>query len=311
LWRPYLNRGIAGMKSKDSRLLENTVKAFGFLAPFLLLYTIFIIWPVIQGVYVSFHKWGLMGKIRFVGLSNYQKFLTEKYFWDALWHTTFFVIIAVPSVIIASLVLALLANRDSGFKKLFRVCFYIPCVLSVSVISFMAIYLYSPYTGFISTILHTLKAIPDGMEIQWLMSIQLIWFVVTLTTVWWTTGFSMMLYISAMQDIPITVYEAAEIDGASKVRQLFQLTLPLLKPTTYLILLLQIIASFKIFGQIYLISRGGPGTATRPLIQLIYESAFRDNDLGYSAAMSYALFLILVVLSLVQIQYQNYKERTS
>ena len=299
------------MRSKDPRLLRNTVSALGFLAPFLILYTLFIIWPVIQGIYVSLHRWGLMGKIRFVGLENYRVFLTEKFFWEALWHTTFFVILAVPSVIVASLVLALLANRDSGFKKLFRVCFYVPAVLSVSVVSFMARYLYSPYLGFINSLLHTLKIIPGNHEILWLQTIPLIWFVVVISTVWWTTGFSMMLYISAMQDIPRTVYEAAEIDGATKTQQLFRLTLPLLKPTTYLILLLQIIASFKIFGQIYLISRGGPGTATKPLIQLIYETAFRDNDLGYSAAMSYALFLILVVLSLVQIRFQNYKEQIS
>ena len=289
-------------------MLGNTVKAFGFLAPFLILYTVFTIWPVIQGIYVSFFKWGLMGKIRFVGITNYTKFLTDGHFWEALWHSAFFVILAVPSVIIAALVLALLANRDSGLKKFFRVSFYVPCVLSVSVISFMAIYLYSPYMGFISTVLHTLGIAPGGKEIPWLLSVPLIWYVVTSITVWWTTGFSMMLYISAMQDIPDTVYEAAEIDGASKARQLFQLTLPLLKPTTYLILLLQVIASFKIFGQIYLISRGGPGTATKPIIQLIYETAFRDNDLGFAAAMSYALFLILVILSLIQIRYQNYKE---
>jgi len=299
------------MKSKDPRLLGNTIKAFGFLAPFLILYTVFIIWPVIQGIYVSFHRWGLMGKIRFVGLNNYRRFFTEKYFWEALWHSTWFVILAVPSVIIAAVVLALLANRNSKLKKLFRVCFYLPCVLSVSVISFMARYLFSPYTGFISTLLHTLNVVTDTMEIPWLLSIPHIWFVVTTITVWWTTGFSMMLYISAMQDIPDTVYEAAEIDGASKTRQLFKLTLPLLKPTTYLILLLQIIASFKIFGQIYLISRGGPGTATRPLIQLIYETAFRDNDLGYASAMSYALFFILVILSLLQIKYQNYRDGAS
>ena len=299
------------MKKKDPRLYGNTIKAFGFLAPFFILYSVFIIWPVIQGIYVSFHKWGLMGKIRFVGIANYTRFLTEKYFWDALWHTTWFVILAVPSVIIAALVLALLANRASGFKKLFRVCFYLPTLLSVSVVSFMAVFLYTPYSGFFSSLLHTLKIIPDGVEIMWLMSIPLIWTVVTLTTVWWTTGFSMMLYISAMQDVPDTVYEAAEIDGASKMRQLLQLTLPLLKPTTYLILLLQIIASYKIFGQIYLISRGGPGTATRPLIQYIYEAAFRDNELGYSAAMSYALFVILVVLSLIQIKYQSFKEQIS
>lgn len=299
------------MKIKKSSLAQNTLKAIGFLAPFFLLYTLFIIWPIIQGVYVSLHRWGLMGKIRFVGLDNYVNFLTSGQFWEALWHTAFFAILAVPSVIVTALVLALLANRKSSLQKTFRVCFYLPSVLSVSVISFLARYLFAPYTGFISSVLHTFNILPGDVEIMWLVSIPHIWTVVTLITVWWTTGFSMMLYISALQDIPVTVYEAAEIDGASKARQLFSLTLPLLKPATYLILLLQVIASFKIFGQIYLISQGGPGTATRPLIQLIYVTAFRDNDLGYASAMSYALFVILVVLSLIQMKYQNYKEKES
>jgi multiple sugar transport system permease protein len=118
----------------------------------------------------------------------------------------------------------------------------------------------------------------------------------------------MMLVISALQDIPEQLYEAAELDGAGKARQLFGITLPLLKPIIYLILLLQMIASFKIFGQIQLISGGGPGTATRPLIQYIYDSAFRQSDMGYGAAMSYALFIILVALSYLQLRLQRKKE---
>ena len=299
------------MKKNDPRLLKNTVKALGFLMPFFIIYTVFTIWPIIQGVYVSLHRWGLMGRIRFVGLANYINFLSDRHFWGSLRNTTFFVVLAVPSVIIAALVLAILANRPSRYKKLFRVCFYMPAVLSVSVISFMAIFLYTPHLGFINTMLQTFRITPPGVQVMFLIRIPWIWTVVVLTTVWWTTGFSMMLYISAMQDVPDTVYEAAEIDGASKTRQLFQITIPLLKPTTYLILLLQIIASYRIFGQFFLISGGGPGTATRPLIQYIYVSAFRNNDLGYAAAMSYALFLILVVLSLAQIKYQKYKEQVS
>ena len=299
------------MKKIDPRILKNTFKALGFILPFLLVYSVFTVWPIIQGMYVSLHRWGLMGRIRFVGLANYRNFLVDRHFWDALFNTTRFVLLAVPGVIIAALVLALLANRPSGLKKLFRVCFYMPAVLSVSVISFMAVFLYSPHTGFVISLLHTFRIVPQDVQIMFLTRIPWIWYVIVSITVWWTTGFSMMLYISAMQDIPETVYEAAELDGASKARQLFRITLPLLKPTTYLILLLQIIASYRVFGQIFMISRGGPGTATRPLIQYIYESAFRNNDMGYAAAMSYALFLILVVLSLIQLKYQKYKDQTS
>lgn len=296
---------------KDKQIGKKTLTALAFILPFFALYSLFIIWPVIQGVYVSLHRWGLMGKIRFLGIRNYTKFLTDKFFWESLWNTTWFVIIAVPALLLAALALALLANRKSGCRKLLRVCYYIPSVISVSVVALIIGKIFAPYVGFLSTMLHTLGVLKPEQEISWLLTPSLIWFVVTSTTVWWTTGFSMMLYISALQDIPPQVYEAAEIDGASDRRQLFQITLPLLKPATGLILLLQVIACFKVFGQIYLISRGGPGSQTRPLIQYIYESAFRQNDLAYGAAMSYALFLILVVLSFAQIKYQNYKEQSS
>jgi multiple sugar transport system permease protein len=296
------------MEKKSKQIGKKTLTAWLFLLPFLLLYTVFVIWPVISGVYISFHKWGLMGKIRFVGVNNYTRFIQDKNFWAALGHTSYFVVISVPLLIVSALVLALLANRKVFLQKFLRVSYYIPNVLSVAVISFLFKFMFSPYIGFVSTLFHSLGLLGPDQEIQWLKVTNLVWLVITFATVWWTTGFTMMLYISALQDIPSQIYEAAEIDGASKSKQLFSITLPLLKPTTYLVLLLQIIASFKVFGQVLLISGGGPGGLTRPLIQYIYDVAFRQNDMGYGAAMSYALFLILVVLSYIQTRIQRKEE---
>jgi multiple sugar transport system permease protein len=292
-------------KRKDKPPVAKTLTAFLFLFPFFVLYSVFTIWPVIQGVYVSLHKWGLMGKIRFLGFGNYSRFLTDRYFWEALWHTTWFVIISVPLLVVAPVCLGLLANRGLRMKKFLRIAYYVPSVLSVAVISRIAIWIFGTYNGFLSFLLHDWGILTPSQEIIWLQNTSLIWIVITLTTVWWTVGFSMMLVVSALQDIPDTLYEAAELDGASKTRQLFSITLPLLKPIVYLILLLQIIASFKVFGQVQLISGGGPGTATRPLIQYVYDSSFRQSDLGYGAAMSYALFIILVALSYLQLKLQN------
>jgi multiple sugar transport system permease protein len=174
----------------------------------------------------------------------------------------------------------------------------------------MAKLMASPYQGFISTLLHSLRILPPGKEIQWLMEPALIWTVVNSISVWWALGFTMMLIISALQDIPTQIYEAAEIDGAGRARQLFSITLPLLAPTFYLVLMLKLIASFKIFGQVFLITGGGPGRTTLPLIQYIYEMAFSRNDMGYASAMSYALFIILVGLTLLQLMFQNRKEKT-
>jgi multiple sugar transport system permease protein len=145
------------------------------------------------------------------------------------------------------------------------------------------------------------------MEPMWLSKTALVRLTLVVTTVWWTLGFSMLLFLSALQDIPEQLYEAAKIDGAPSWRALISITIPILGPTFALVTFLQIIASFKVFGQIYLISRGGPGTVTRPIIQYIYTTAFTKNNLGYASAMSYALFLILIGFSLIQLRIQNRK----
>ena len=294
-----------------SRKIRDMATGLGLCFPFLALYTAFTIWPVLQGLYVSLHKWSLMGKVKFIGLDNYIKFLSDQKFIDALKHTLFFVLLSVPFLVIMALILALFANRPVKIKRGLRVAYYLPSIISVSVASFIAKYMFAPYMGFVNGILHLTGLLGAGLEIQWLIDTNHAWAVVTMMTVWWTVGFSMLLYLSALQDISPEIYEAAEIDGAAKWQQLLSIVLPLLKPTTYLIVMLQIIASFKVFGQIYLITAGGPAGSTKPLIQYIYETGFTKNNMGYAAAMSYVLFAILVVCTLIQkaVQKKGGKER--
>ena len=274
--------------------------ALAFLLPFLILYTIFTIWPVIQGFYVSLHKWGLMGKQDFLGFANYAKLLTDNNFWGALRNTLVFTVITTPLLVVTALVLALFANRPNRIKRGLRILYYLPSVLSVSVASFIAKFVFSPYTGLLNGILHAIGGLPAGTDIPWLTYPVLARSTVSGMTVWWTVGFSMLLYLSGLQDISPDLYEAAAIDGASKRQQLFSITLPLLKPTTWLVILLQMIACIKVYGQISLITGGGPASSTRPLVQYVYETAFKRSDMGYAAAISYVLFAILLVLSLVQ-----------
>lgn len=279
-----------------------------FMLPFFVLYTVFTIWPVFQGLYVSFFKWTLMGPQGFVGWDNYTKLVSDKYFWGALWNTTKFVLITVPLLLVTAIVLALLANRATKIRKFARSAFYIPSVLSVSVVSYIAVYLASPHMGFINNLLHDL-GMPADIEPQWIIGPQLAWVTLALTTVWWSIGFSMLLYIAALQEIPDEIYEAAEVDGASKTRQLFSITLPLLSRTHWLVFLLQVIASFKVFGQIQLITGGGPGTATRSLVEYVYDTGFGKSNMGYASAISYSLFVILLVFSLFQLRLQSRSEK--
>ena len=206
--------------------------ALRFTAPFFLLYTVFTIWPVIQGVYVSLHKWTLMGKLKFVGLDNYLKFLGDKNFWGALQNTVVFVLITAPLLVITAMILALLANRPTRIKKGLRICYYLPSVLSVSVAAFIAKYMFAPYRGFINGFLHATGLLEINQELQWLQDGNLVWGTITSMTVWWTVGFSMILYLSAVQDTsPEGVKASAFVDAIKRQRRL-SIDSPLLHATT-------------------------------------------------------------------------------
>ena len=293
------------MHSLKKRQRKATLTALLFILPFFILFTIFTIYPIVQGVWVSLSKWSLMGFQKFVGIENFEKLLGDSKFWSSLKNTTVFVILCVPLVVILSLVLALFANRPVRYKKFLRISYYLPGVLSVSVASFVAKYTFAPYRGLVNGILKWMKLYDTTNEPLWFMSINLSWVVIVRMTAWWTLGFPMLLYLAALQDISTDIMEAADVDGASSSQKLVHITLPLLKPTIFLVTLLQIIASFKVFGQIRLITGGGPASATKPLIQYIYEQAFDKNKLGYAAAMSYILFLILVVCTMIQLRFQK------
>lgn len=281
-----------------SKLLED-VKAIPFLLPFFIVYIVFTIFPILKGLEMSFFDWSLIRKMDFIGLQNYINLIHDQNFWKSLWNTTLFVILSTPTMVILALVLALMANRPSRLQTFFRSSFFLPSILSVSVISYIAIFMLQPYQGFVNTTLHLFGI---DSEPFWLRDPNLAWVSIVGVTLWWTVGFNMVLFLAALQDIPEQLYEAARIDGGTRFQLLWRITLPLLIPIGRVILLLQILASYKVFAQIMLITGGGPGTATRPLIQYIYEVGFRQSNLGYAAAISYALFVILLVLSIIQLR---------
>jgi len=291
-----------GKKRKQVRIF---LAAFCFLLPFLVLYSLFTIWPVIQGFYVSMHKWTLMGKQEFIGFENYLDFLGDKSFWGALKNTFKFVLITCPMLVVVALSLALLANRPTRMKRSLRIIYYLPSVLSVSIASLIAGSVFAPYKGLLNGVLVWAGIIKAGEDLQFLMDKSLVWVTVSTMTVWWTVGFSMLLFVSALQEISPEMYEAAEIDGATKSQQLRRIVLPLLKPTIWLVILLQTLACFKVFGQIFNITGGGPANSTRPIIQYIYVRAFEKGKMGYAASMSYVLFAILLVFSLIQQKIQR------
>ncbi|AFH62680.1 sugar ABC transporter permease [Paenibacillus mucilaginosus K02] len=292
-------RTKAAAKTKQWRM---DLKALLFLLPFLVLYVIFTIFPMFKGIQMSLYDWTLIKKMKFVGLDNYTHMLQDEGFWNGLLHATYFVFLSTPTMLVFALLLAVIANQKTRLQRFFRSVFFLPSVLSVSVVSYVGLFMIQPYTGFLNNLLKTLGILGPEQEIFWLTETPLAWAAITGITLWWTVGVNMILYLSAMQDIPEDIYEAGRLDGAAEGQMFFRITLPLLGPMTRTILLLQVIASYKVFLQIYIITRGGPGTDTRSIIQYIYEEGIRNSQMGYAAAMSYALFLILLVISLIQLR---------
>lgn len=279
-----------------------TLEGYLFLAPFLVVYCLFRIYPVFRGIYISLFDWDLVGVYRhYVGLENYREMLHDDRFWSSLWHTVYFVLLSTPLIVIVGLLLAVAVNRTMRGMAIFRTIFFAPYALSISVVTLIWVMVLnaSPNRGFVANFMTDLGLQP----IRWLTDQQLAMPAIVITTLWWTVGFNMLLFLAGLQDIPKEVYEAARIDGAGRWALLRSITLPLLRPTLILVAILQVIASFQIFGQVYLMTRGGPANATRVLVQYIYETGFRDWFLGYASAMSVVLFGIMFMISLLQVRF--------
>ena len=246
---------------------------------------------------MSFFKGSIGSTFKFIGIDNYITLLADPFFWGALKNTALFVVISTPLMVIVGLMLAVLINSKIKGSAFFRTVFYTPSILMLPVITSIWVFIFTPYTGFASNLMHFLGI---ENEILWLNTTPLAWSVIIIATLWWTVGFNMILFLAGLQDIPETLYEAATIDGAGSWKKFWNITLPSLKGVTSLIIMLQIIGGFKIFGQPFLITHGGPGTSTRTLVMYIYDLGFRDWRSGYAATVSYALFMIVVVVALVQ-----------
>ncbi len=267
-----------------------------FSLPFLAVYTVLMIFPLAFGLFISFFKWDILSTREFIGIDNYITMFKDKVFFSSLWHTLQFVLITTPVLLVVGFFMALLVTSRSPLKHAAENIFFIPYILSMTVVSTLWAWLMQKDYGLFNQILKSLGFQPVG----WLTDPNLTMWSVALATVWWTAGFNMVLFSAAIKQISQEIFESAWIDGANYIQSLFKITIPLVRPTTILCLILQVIASFNVFGQVYVMTGGGPYGTTRVLIQYVYETGFKYYKMGYSAAMSYVLFLIILIVSVIQ-----------
>jgi len=278
---------------------RETVEGYLFLLPFLFVYITFLVYPLFRGIWISLHDWDLLiGNLGWKGIDNYVRMFTrDNTFWTSTGNTLEFVILSTPPLVILGLLLAIALNRPLPVMGLFRTIFFSSYVLSISVLTLVWFMLLNPNRGILAAFLQMFGIDP----IPWLNDPNLAMPAIVIASVWWTTGFNVVIFLAGLQDIPKSLYEAAEIDGANAIRSFFSITLPMLRRTLMLVIILQIIASFQIFGQVFLMTKGGPSGTTRVLVQHIYERGFRGFELGYGSAMAVFLFGIMFAISLIQI----------
>jgi multiple sugar transport system permease protein len=332
-----------------------------FIGPFLLVYILFVLVPVIQAVYMSLHNWDLLGTPpRWIGFDNFERMLwgtemtwnlshlglaraalvvaaaavairaalrrrlttgvssaiiglvalavvmgihpgsgglwNDPGFWTALQNTLVFTAVSTPIIAGLGLIMALSLQGNRRGTSIYQMAFFLPYVLPVSVVTLVWTFFLSPNAGILAPFLAQFGIEP----IAWLGNPNFALAGIILTTVWWTVGFNLVLFAAGLQDIDSTLYEAAALDGAGRWRQFVSITLPGLNHVMVLVLVTQVIASFQVFGQVNIMTGGGPGDATRVLVQHVYEAGFRDLELGYASAVSLFLFAVMALVSIIQ-----------
>jgi multiple sugar transport system permease protein len=271
-----------------------------FLAPYLSIFLVFLILPLIFGLFISFEDYELIRQAnqpsQFVGAQNYIEAFHDEAFWKALFATIKFVVFAVPLTVGISLLVAVGIESVRGKRaEGYRLLIFLPTMITISVAGILWRWFYNSEFGVFNALLAHF-----GIKAPWLLTPNWAMASIIIMTLWWTIGGPVVILVAGLKQIPESYYEAASIDGAVGWRRFFFITLPLLKPVLLFVTVITVIGAFQIFGQPFIITAGGPERSTRVLMLYIYETAFNFYRMGYGAAMSWLLFVIIVFFSVAQ-----------
>jgi len=276
---------------------RNAAWAVFFLAPSAIPLVLFTLLPMVSSIQISLESWNLISAPKFVGLANYAKLLASPTTGDALWHTLTYVLGYLPLVFVGGLVLALALNAGIPARSFFRATYFLPVITSWVVVALVWKWLLSPADGLVNTVLGTLGLPQPGWwtDPNWAMAS------VVLASAWKDLGFVMVILLAGLQAIPADLYEAARIDGASAWRLFRHITLPLLTPSTFFVVVISLINGFQVFDQVYVMTRGGPQGASQVVVGQIYDLTFRYGRAGEAAALSWLLFAVILFMTVLQL----------
>lgn len=281
------------------RSLRKTVIAYLFLLPTLIILGTFLVYPLFASIWYSFHDYNVVHPARWIGVANYEKLFADNIFKKAFQNTLVYSLGVIPGCTILPLFMALLVNKPLRWISFFRIAFYIPVITSVVVVGIVWKWMYFE-DGIINSILRALSII--SKPILFLSNPNIALYAIIAVTIWKASGYYMVIYLAGLQNLPKELDESAMIDGANHWQRLWNITIPLLKPTITLVVVVASIGAMKVFGEIYVMTAGGPAESTNTLVYYVYKQAFMFLSMGYASAIAVVLFLFLIALSLVNIK---------
>ncbi|TAK24145.1 MAG: sugar ABC transporter permease [Chloroflexota bacterium] len=299
-------RGSAAVRlgSRRGWTHRQTVAGYIFVAPSLIFLLIFVVYPIFAALYFSFTKYELLQAPKFIGFDNFVNLIDDKRFFGAIWNTVLFAVMTVPIGTALSLFLAMAINQPLRGITVFRTAYYTPVVTSFVAVSFIWLWLYEPQFGILNTLFEAV-GLP---RLHWLRDPSTAMLSIAILSVWKNVGYNMVIYLAGLQGIPEHLYEAALVDGAGPIQRFRYITVPLLSPTTFFVFVVYFIGALQMFVQSWILTQGGPLDSTLTVVYLIYLNGFEYLKMGYAAAMSFLLFVIIAIVTYINTRIIRYDE---
>ena len=283
--------------NKKSFFQKYEWSAYAYLFPALIIILVFHVLPIFYAMVISVHSGGMTNYFKnFAGLSNFKYVLTNKHFWYSMWNTVYYVAGTVPAQIFLSLFIAILLNQKIKGLETYRVIYFLPVITSVNAISIVWKYIYQKY-GVLNSFVGFLTGMPGP---DWLMDTAWAMPAIIIMSIWKGLGYNVIIFLAGLQNVPPSLYDAAKIDGAGRWKTFWNVTWPMISPTTFFVMIMSTISSFQVFAQVYMMTGGGPQESTTVVIYYLYQLAYVEHKMGRASALAFILFLIIFAITYLQ-----------